>query len=97
MFYCSHDWYINITLLQTFHSQVQPGLTSLSQRILGPNTLVQGALPKILESTPQEFFDSTIEVVKVRTVIDVLWLYNACARARAHTHILLIWFIINYK
>ncbi|KAK2164059.1 hypothetical protein LSH36_69g02010 [Paralvinella palmiformis] len=47
-----------------FEKQVRPGLTSLSQRILGPNTLVQGALPKILESTPQEFFDFTIKVVK---------------------------------
>jgi hypothetical protein len=45
--------------------QIRPGLIALSQRILGPNTLVQGALETILTKTPQEFFDSTIAVVKV--------------------------------
>merc|ERR1711976_228430 len=47
-----------------FEAQVRPGLIALSQRILGPNTLVQGALDTILHRTPQAFFDSTIDVVQ---------------------------------
>lgn len=43
--------------------EVRAGLKSLSQRIIGANTLVQGALPFILKETPQSFFDATIEVV----------------------------------
>jgi hypothetical protein len=38
---------------------------ALSQRILGPNTLVQGAIPRILKETPKHFFDKTIVTVKV--------------------------------
>ncbi len=44
--------------------EVRAGLKSLSQRIIGANTLVQGALPIILKETPQSFFDHTIDVVR---------------------------------
>ena len=40
------------------------GLKALSQRIIGANTLVQGALPDILRETPQQFFDATVNVVR---------------------------------
>jgi len=32
----------------------------LSQRILGPNSVVQAAVPDILTQTPQSFFDDTV-------------------------------------
>lgn len=40
--------------------EVRKGLHSLSQRIIGTNTLVQGALPTILSTTPKAFFADTI-------------------------------------
>ncbi|GBP66560.1 Tyrosine aminotransferase [Eumeta japonica] len=40
--------------------EVRKGLSNLSTRILGPNTLVQKALPAILTLTPQSFFDEVI-------------------------------------
>lgn len=43
---------------------VRKGLISLSQRILGPNTLIQAALPDILQNTPQSFHDSVISQLK---------------------------------
>lgn len=33
------------------------GLQSLSQRIIGANTIVQGALPSILKDTPESFYE----------------------------------------
>ncbi|XP_074030931.1 tyrosine aminotransferase [Leptinotarsa decemlineata] len=39
---------------------VRKALNCLSQRIIGSNTLIQGALPAILKSTPQSAFDSLI-------------------------------------
>lgn len=46
-----------------FEASIRKGLLSLSQRIIGSNTIVQGALPTILKNTPQTFFDETIETV----------------------------------
>ena len=46
--------------------QIRPGLVALSQRILGPNTLIQGAVRTILFETPKEFYDKTIAIVQVR-------------------------------
>lgn len=45
--------------------QVRSGLQRLSQRIIGSNTIVQGAIPTILKNTPQEFFDRTVDHVEV--------------------------------
>lgn len=45
---------------------VRFGLGNISGRILSCNTIIQGALPKILKETPQEFFDDTVEKLKVR-------------------------------
>ncbi|CAG9858291.1 unnamed protein product [Phyllotreta striolata] len=41
-------------------NNVRKALNSLTQRIIGSNTLIQGALPAILKNTPQSFFDSLI-------------------------------------
>ncbi|XP_059146218.1 LOW QUALITY PROTEIN: tyrosine aminotransferase-like [Physella acuta] len=43
---------------------VRKGLVKLSQRILGPNTLVQAALPEILKNTPKSFFEETLQYVE---------------------------------
>ena len=44
--------------------EVKKGLFNLSARILGPNSLVQGALPKILRNTPQKFYDGLVETLQ---------------------------------
>ncbi|XP_036400313.1 tyrosine aminotransferase [Megalops cyprinoides] len=49
---------------QAFGSEIREGLVKLSQRILGPCTIVQGALETILNSTPKEFLDSTVNFLK---------------------------------
>ena len=43
---------------------VRKGLNSLSQRIIGANTIVQGALPNILKKTPESFFQETLQVIE---------------------------------
>ncbi|GCC20459.1 hypothetical protein chiPu_0019019 [Chiloscyllium punctatum] len=47
-----------------FNREIRAGLVSLSQRILGPCTIVQGALENILNKTPEEFYDGTISFLK---------------------------------
>ncbi|CAH1114311.1 unnamed protein product, partial [Psylliodes chrysocephalus] len=42
---------------------VRKALNSLTQRIIGSNTLIQGALPAILRNTPQSFFESLINTL----------------------------------
>ena len=49
---------------KVFEQEVRQGLLRMSQRIIGSNTLVQGALPTILASTPKSFFDQTISVIE---------------------------------
>lgn len=44
---------------------VRKGLGNLSARILGANTLVQGAIPAILKNTPQKFYDVLVETLQV--------------------------------
>jgi len=43
---------------------VQHGLQSLSQRIIGSNTLVQGAISKILLETPESFYKDTLATIE---------------------------------
>jgi tyrosine aminotransferase len=43
---------------------IKHGLQCLSQRIIGSNTLVQGALPIILEQTPTSFYQDTLKVIE---------------------------------
>ncbi|KAJ3091615.1 hypothetical protein HK102_014101, partial [Quaeritorhiza haematococci] len=46
-------------------SEVRQGLLSLSQLILGANSLIQGALPAILDNVPLEFYTTTNEILEV--------------------------------
>ncbi|KAK2708732.1 tyrosine aminotransferase-like [Artemia franciscana] len=47
-----------------FTPEIRKGLQTLSQRIIGSSTIIQGALPAILANTPQSFYDDTINQVK---------------------------------
>lgn len=42
-------------------ADINQGLHQLAQIILGPNSLIQAAIPDILEKTPASFFESTIQ------------------------------------
>lgn len=46
--------------------EIRAGLANLSMRILGPSTIIQRALPAILEYTPQSFFDDVLFFIEVR-------------------------------
>lgn len=56
-------WIVIYDRNNIFAEEVRKGLLCMSQRIIGSNTLIQGALPTILKSTPKSFFDSTINTV----------------------------------
>ncbi|XP_078525813.1 tyrosine aminotransferase [Lissotriton helveticus] len=49
---------------EIFGKEIREGLVCLSQRILGPCTIVQGALEQIIHRTPQEFYENTISFLK---------------------------------
>lgn len=49
--------------------EIRKGLFNLSARILGPNSLVQGALPKILRNTPQTFYDGLVETLQAHALL----------------------------
>jgi len=57
-------WIVIYDRGHVFDQEVRKGLLCMSQRIIGSNTLVQGALPTILEYTPKSFFDDTIAVIE---------------------------------
>lgn len=42
---------------------IRKALSSLSQRVIGCNTVIQGALPKILLETPQSFHDDLVNTL----------------------------------
>lgn len=44
-------------------SNLISGLKNLCGRILGANTIIQGALPDILKDTPQSYYDSVIDIL----------------------------------
>lgn len=52
-----------------FDQGLRQGLHSLSQRIIGANTLIQGALPTILQNTPNSFFSDTIDQIQRNAVM----------------------------
>ncbi|XP_031827481.1 tyrosine aminotransferase [Nomia melanderi] len=43
--------------------EIRKALHCLSQRIIGSNTLIQGALPAILRNTPQKFYDDIMRTL----------------------------------
>ncbi|XP_076062960.1 tyrosine aminotransferase-like [Oratosquilla oratoria] len=57
-------WIVVYDRNDIFASEVRKGLTSLSQRVIGSNTIVQGALSAILEGTPQSFFTNTLTQIQ---------------------------------
>ncbi|XP_044753018.1 tyrosine aminotransferase [Coccinella septempunctata] len=46
-----------------FDHGVRQGMVKLSQRTIGSNTLIQGAIPSILKASPQKFFDGLIDTL----------------------------------
>jgi tyrosine aminotransferase len=50
-------------------SEVKKGIVALSQKIVGPCALVQGALPKILRDTPKSYFDNIKSVISTNAAI----------------------------
>ena len=53
---------------------VRKGLNSLSQRIIGANTIVQGALPNILTKTPDSFFQQTLQVIEENAKVALFYI-----------------------
>ncbi|KAH8375777.1 hypothetical protein KR200_006422 [Drosophila serrata] len=45
------------------------GLRNMCGRILGSNTLIQGALPEILAKTPQSYFDGVVDVLHANATL----------------------------
>jgi tyrosine aminotransferase len=48
---------------KNYLNKVIAGFNDLTTRILGPNSLVQAAIPQILESTSQEYYDSVMNIL----------------------------------
>lgn len=46
-----------------FEPEIRHGLSCLSQKTIGSNSLVQGALSRILKETPQSFYDGLVETL----------------------------------
>ncbi|XP_021191290.3 tyrosine aminotransferase [Helicoverpa armigera] len=57
-------WVIIHDRQNIFNKEIRSGLMSMATRILGPNTLMQKALPRILKETPQSFYDDTIRFIE---------------------------------
>jgi tyrosine aminotransferase len=50
-------------------ADVKKGMVALSQKIVGPCALIQGALPKILRDTPQSYFDNIKDVISKNAAV----------------------------
>ncbi|XP_053979150.1 tyrosine aminotransferase [Hylaeus volcanicus] len=53
-------WIIIHDRHNALEKEIRNGLQRLSHRIIGSNTLIQGALPAILRNTPQKFYDDVM-------------------------------------
>ncbi|XP_071091533.1 tyrosine aminotransferase-like [Haliotis cracherodii] len=65
--YLVPGWRLGWIIINDRHdvlTQVKSGLVRLSQRILGPNSLIQAAVPDILEKTPASFYLETLNYIK---------------------------------
>ena len=58
---CLHVKDISYTVI----TQVVPSLIQISRKALGISTILQAALPKILESVPQSYYENTMSLVEV--------------------------------
>lgn len=58
-------WVIIHDRQKIFEKEVREGLNNMTTRILGPSTLIQRALPAILQLTPQSFFDEVLLFLEV--------------------------------
>ncbi|KOX75714.1 Tyrosine aminotransferase [Melipona quadrifasciata] len=56
-------WIIIHDRQNVLEKEIRKALHCLSQRIIGSNTLIQGALPAILKNTPQEFYDDVMKTL----------------------------------
>ncbi|XP_043789175.1 tyrosine aminotransferase isoform X1 [Apis laboriosa] len=56
-------WIIIHDRQNVLEKEIRKALHCLSQRIIGSNTLVQGALPAILKNTPQGFYDDVMRTL----------------------------------
>ncbi|XP_071493551.1 tyrosine aminotransferase-like [Diadema antillarum] len=57
-------WVLIHDPIGAFDEEVRLGLFRLSTKILGPCTVIQSALPTILEKTPDSFHDNTVEILQ---------------------------------
>uniref|UniRef100_A0A0K0FPZ7 Tyrosine aminotransferase n=1 Tax=Strongyloides venezuelensis TaxID=75913 RepID=A0A0K0FPZ7_STRVS len=48
---------------------VRKGMVSLTQKIVGPCALMQGALPKILKETPKNYFEESRKIIEDNTKV----------------------------
>lgn len=60
---------------------IRRGLICLTQRTIGCNTLIQGAIPGILRNTPQSFHDGLVDILQRHAQIA----YDGIKRARGLT------------
>ncbi|XP_076385395.1 tyrosine aminotransferase isoform X2 [Megachile rotundata] len=56
-------WIIIHDRQNVLDKEIRKALHCLSQRIIGSNTLIQGALPAILKNTPQKFYDDIMRTL----------------------------------
>lgn len=56
-------WIIINDRQNIFDSSVRNGLNRLTQRLMGPNSLVQGTLQDILTSVPESFYSQTMDFI----------------------------------
>lgn len=53
-------------ILHYVAASIRQGLLDLSSRILGPNSIMQSALPKILSNTPATYFEDVMGQIQVK-------------------------------
>lgn len=74
------------------HTKIREGITALSQLILGANSLIQSALPAILNETPASFHKDTMKQLEVgRTLLKIVHMTHleiSCERATRTMHAL---------
>ncbi|KAK2562341.1 Tyrosine aminotransferase [Acropora cervicornis] len=61
--YLVPGWRLGWVIIHDKHRAFER-LADMSQQILGPSTVIQGALPDILTKTPQSFFEKTVKVIQ---------------------------------